>query len=188
MPEAPSPGAHGDSGLFWCGFLATGATLLASFGVTTLLPGAAQADPAHGNPTTPTDLAVGRPVTASSTDYAPTPPEFAVDGLNAVGVAGSGWRAGPGDPQWITVDPQAPRRISSVVLTFEAKPGDPAFDPTQSRSNTIGTEIQSSYAVAFSLDVSGDGENWSTVYQTASGTGAVTTIPLTNPVTARWVR
>ncbi|HEY4456763.1 MAG TPA: discoidin domain-containing protein [Pseudonocardiaceae bacterium] len=188
MPEESSPVPHGESGLSRRGFLATGATLLASFGLTTVLPGAAQAEPAHNTPATPADLAVGRPVTVSSTDYAPTPPEFAVDGLNSVGVAGSGWRAAQGDPQWIMVDLQAPCQISSVTLTFEAKPGDPAFDPTQSRSNTIGTEIQSSYAVAFALDVSGDGKNWSTVYQTAAGTGAVTTIPLTNPVTARWVR
>ena len=188
MPEESSPVPDGESGLSRRGFLATGATLLASFGLSTMLPGVAQADPAHNTPAAPADLAVGRPVSVSSTDYAPTPPEFAVDGLNSVGVAGSGWRAAQGDPQWIMVDLQAPCQISSVTLTFEAKPGDPAFDPTQSRSNTIGTEIQSSYAVAFALDVSGDGKSWSTVYQTTSGTGAVTTIPLTNPVTARWVR
>jgi hypothetical protein len=189
MPEDSSPQPRGESGLSRRGFIATGATLLASFGLTTMLPGApAQADPAHTTPATQADLAVGRPVAVSSTDYAPTPPEFAVDGLNSVGVAGSGWRATQGDPQWIMVDLQAPCLLSSVVLTFEAKPGDPAFDPTQSRSNTLGTEIQSSYATAFALDVSGDGQNWSTVYQTSSGTGAVTTIPLTNPVTARYVR
>ena len=189
MPEESAPVPDGESGLSRRGFLATGATLLASFGLTTVLPGSlAHADPAAKTPAAATDLAVGRPISASSTDYAPTPPEFAVDGLNAVGVAGSGWRATQGDPQWIMVDLQAPCQISSVVLTFEAKPGDPAFDPTQSRSNTLGTEIQSSYAVAFALDVSSNGKNWTTVYQTTSGAGAVTTIPLATPVTARWVR
>ncbi|HEV3357988.1 MAG TPA: discoidin domain-containing protein [Pseudonocardiaceae bacterium] len=181
-------------GLSRRGFITTGATLLAGFGLSTMLPataaqaqGLSPADPSHRTPTS-SDLAVGRPVIASSTDYAPTPPEFAVDGLNSIGVAGSGWRAAQGDPQWIMVDLQASCQVTSVVLSFEAKPGDPAFDPTQSRSNTTGAEIQSSYAVAFSLDVSGDGKDWTTIYQTSSGTGAVTTIPLTSPVTARWVR
>lgn len=166
-------------------FLTTSGTLLAAFGLSAAVPGTR----AFGVPSTPattTDLALGRPVTVSSTDYAPTPAEFAVDGLAQVGVRGSGWRATQGDPQWIVVDLQAQCRITSVVLTFEAKPGDPAFDGTASRSNTTGAEIQSSYAVAFDVDVSPDGTEWTTVYHTTTGTGAVTTIPLS--IQARWVR
>ncbi|WP_460465961.1 discoidin domain-containing protein, partial [Amycolatopsis acidiphila] len=91
------------------------------------------------------DLALFRPVRVSSTDYAATPAEFAVDGLAQVGTAGSGWRAAEGgDPQWIVVDLQGSCQVESVVLTFEARPGDPAFDAGGSRSTTSGTEVQSS--------------------------------------------
>lgn len=159
------------------GFLAGTATLLASFG----LPAAASADPR-------TDLALRRPVTVSSTDYAPTPGAFAVDGLTETGVRASGWRAATGDPQWITVDLQANCEISSVVLTFEAKPGDPAFDAAGSRSNTTGFEVQSSYSTAFELAVSTDNTTWTTVHSTLSGTGGVTTIALSQPATGRWIR
>ncbi|HEX8864633.1 MAG TPA: glycosyl hydrolase, partial [Lentzea sp.] len=134
------------------------------------------------------DLALFRPVSVSSTDYAATPAEFAVDGLAQVGVQGSGWRAGQGDGQWMIVDLQGRCDISSVVLTFEAKPGDGAFDANGSRADTLGTEILSSYAVVFDLDVSDDGRTWRTVYRTESGTGSVVTIPLTPSVRARWVR
>jgi hypothetical protein len=52
-----------------------------------------------------TNLAGFRPVQVSSTDYAPTPGEFADGGISAVGSpAGTGWRAAAGDPQWISVD------------------------------------------------------------------------------------
>lgn len=187
-PETASPPARAVSRR---GFLTTGVTLLAGFGLTAAIPGTqaiASAAPATRGANSTTDLALFRPVSVSSTDYAPAAPEFAVDGLPDVGVAGSGWRAAAGDPQWIAVDLQAPCQISSVVLTFEAQPGDPFFDETTSRHNTTGAEILSSYAVAFSLDVSTDGQFWTTVYHTTSGTGGVTKIPLANPVTARYVR
>ena len=109
-------------------FLSAGATVLATFGVSAALPGGrALADPVSPAPPN-TDLALYRPVAASSTDYAPTPPSFAVDGLSQVGVKESGWRAAQGDPQWISVDLQAPCRIEAVTLVFEADPGDPPFD------------------------------------------------------------
>ncbi|HEX3792114.1 MAG TPA: discoidin domain-containing protein [Pseudonocardiaceae bacterium] len=194
MPQEPATPVDQDSldsGVSRRRFLSTGATLLAAFGVSAAVPGAtAWAGPATANSTAPTstDLALSRPVTVSSTDYAPTPAAFAVDGIAETGVRGSGWRAVAGDPQWIAVDLQVPCRITSVVLTFEAVPGDPAFDPTASRSNTTGFEVQSSYPVAFTVDVSADGRTWTTGYQTTAGTGGVTTIPLSTPVTARWVR
>ncbi|WP_143264047.1 discoidin domain-containing protein, partial [Amycolatopsis kentuckyensis] len=136
--------------------LAAGTGLLAGFGLAAVLPGVASAAPAAPEGRR-TDLALFRPVQVSSTGYAATPAEFAVDGLAQVGVRGSGWRAAQGDGQWIVVDLQAPCAIESVVLTFEARPGDPAFDAGASRSRTSGFEIQSSYATAFDLDVSADG-------------------------------
>ncbi|KJK48229.1 glycosyl hydrolase [Lentzea aerocolonigenes] len=167
--------------------LTMGGGLLAGFGLGALVPATASAAPEPTAPQT-ADLALFRPVSVSSTDYAATPAEFAVDGLAQVGVQGSGWRAAQGDGQWMIVDLQGRCDISSVVLTFEAKPGDPAFDANGSRADTIGTEILSSYAVVFDLDVSDDGRTWRTVYGTESGTGSVVTIPLTPAVRARWVR
>ena len=74
--------------------LAAGTGLLAGFGLAAILPGVASAAPAVADSPAPkTDLALFRPVQVSSTDYAATPAEFAVDGLAQVGVKGSGWRA-----------------------------------------------------------------------------------------------
>ena len=178
-------------------FLSANATLLGGFGLAMAFPPAAQASPAKqagpesasGAPST--DLALYRPVTVSSTAYGPTPAEFAVDRLAVTGVGGTGWRAGGPDPQWITVDLQAPCRVESVVLVFEATISDPEWIPAQGGnpySNTTGWEIMSSCATAFQLDVSTDGSAWTTVYQTTSGTGGAVHIPLSQPVTARWVR
>ncbi|GHF49879.1 hypothetical protein FHX82_003815 [Amycolatopsis bartoniae] len=178
--------AHDSSGISRRNVLSAGTGLLAGFGVAAALPAAASAAPAQAP--AKTDLALFRPVTVSSTDYAATPAEFAVDGLAQVGVRGSGWRAAQGDGQWIVVDLQGRCEISSVVLTFEAQPGDPAFDGSASRSHTTGFEVQSSYAVSFDLDVSPDGRTWRTVHHTDSGTGGVVTIPLAPAVSARWVR
>ncbi|WP_326836091.1 discoidin domain-containing protein [Amycolatopsis rhabdoformis] len=189
LDQSGAPGA--ESALSRRHVLTAGSGLLAGFGLTAVLPGVASAAPASPAVTdghSSTDLALFRPVQVSSTDYAATPAEFAVDGLAQVGVQGSGWRAAKGDSQWIIVDLQGRCQVDSVVLTFEARPGDPAFDAAGSRSNTKGTEVQSSYATVFDLDISQDGKSWRTVYTTAQGTGGVVTIPLKPAVTARWVR
>jgi hypothetical protein len=162
---------------------------LASFGLAT-----AAGTPAHASAgtalapeaTTHTDLAANRPVAVSSTDYAPTPGSFAVDGLSETGVRGSGWRAAAGDPQWISVDLQAPCTIRSVTLTFEATLTDPAFNGDY--GSTYGTEVLSSAAVSFSLETSTNNKNWTTAYSTTAGTGATMDIALDKPVTARWIR
>jgi F5/8 type C domain/Exo-beta-D-glucosaminidase Ig-fold domain/Glycosyl hydrolases family 2 len=165
-------------------FLSAGATLLASAGVSAALPGAAEAAPAA--PPQPGDLALNRPVAVSSTAYAPTPGTFAVDGLPQVGVRGSGWRAATGDPQWISVDLQAPCRIEAVTLTFEATSADGSFDGNY--SDTDGDEILSSAATAYRLEVSSDGNAWTPVHEDADGKGGAQAITLAAPVTARWVR
>ena len=167
------------------GFLSTGITLLAGFGLATASPAEAVA---ATDGSTPTDLALFRPVTVSSTDYAATPGSFAVDGLAQVGLRGSGWRATQGDPQWMVVDLQGQCPVDKIVLTFDAKPGDPPFDFGKPRNGTTGLEIRTSYPTWYELDVSTDGEVWTTVYSTGAGTGAVNTIPLAKPTTARWVR
>ncbi|MEU3984448.1 discoidin domain-containing protein [Streptomyces sp. NPDC026672] len=172
--------------------LSAGSTLLAGFGLGMTLPGAvAVADSGHPQQSSRGELAAFRPVEVSSTDYAPTPAEFAVDGLDLVGVRGSGWRAAAGDPQWISVDLQALCDVESVRLVFEATADDPPFhdSPTGSpRDNTTGQEILSSCAVEFVVETSRDHSAWTAVYRTDSGRGGVVEIPLPKPVTARWVR
>ncbi|WP_405591645.1 discoidin domain-containing protein [Streptomyces sp. NBC_01190] len=174
--------------------VATGSTLLAGFGLGVALPGtsfAAESGKGAGGPAARGELASYRPVSVSSTDYAPTPGEFAVDKVGTVGVRGTGWRAADGDPQWISVDLQADCSVDSVRLTFEATVNDPVFTPSTSgnpRDSTTGQEILSSCAVDFVVETSRDGHSWTSVYRTTSGTGGVVDIPLATPVVARWVR
>ncbi|MEU1163239.1 discoidin domain-containing protein [Streptomyces sp. NPDC005921] len=173
--------------------LSAGTTLLAGFGLGTgPFTGAATADSGQPGPRgSRGELAAHRPVSVSSTDYAPTPAEFAVDGLGTVGVRGTGWRAAAGDPQWISVDLQAPCRVESLRLVFEATVADPPFTDSPNgspRNDTTGQEILSSCAVDFVVETSRDHTSWSAVYRTDSGTGGVMEIALPEPVTARWVR
>ncbi|MCX5355734.1 discoidin domain-containing protein [Streptomyces mirabilis] len=173
----------------------TGATLLAGFGLEGVLPApaaSAAADTAAGGKHSGTDeLARYRPVSVSSTAYAPTPGSFAVDGLGVPGVRGSGWRAGDGDPQWIAVDLQAVCDVTSIRLVFEAEAPDPVFTPPAGdnpHSGTTGQEIQSAYAVEFVLETSLDRASWTSVYRTTAGTGGAVSIQLPRPTAARWVR
>ncbi|MBP0458926.1 discoidin domain-containing protein [Streptomyces montanisoli] len=186
LPSSPLPSRRS--------IVASGSVLLAGFGLGVSLPASAYgAAPAgRGGPSAaPGELAAYRPVSVSSTDYAPTPGSFAVDGVSTVGVKGTGWRAADGDPQWISVDLQGLCRVDSVRLTFEATADDPPFTPADGsnpRNNTTGQEILSSCAVDFAVETSRDGHTWASVYTTTSGKGGVVDIPLGKPVTARWVR
>ncbi|MET9889032.1 discoidin domain-containing protein [Streptomyces sp. NPDC006465] len=172
----------------------TGSTLLAGFGLGTAFPGTGAATERQG-PDVPRgsaeELAVYRPVTVSSTDYAPTPGEFVVDRVHSPGVRGTGWRAAGGDPQWISVDLQAECRVTWIRLTFEADASDPVFTPPASGNwadGTTGKEILSSYAVDFVVETSRDRSSWASVYRTTAGTGGVVDIQLPRATTARWVR
>ncbi|MBM9510399.1 discoidin domain-containing protein [Actinacidiphila acididurans] len=173
----------------------TGSSLLAGLGLGAVLPAtsaAAQTAAAAGSGTaTRGELAAYRPVAVSSTDYAPTPAEFAVDTLTSTGVKGSGWRAAAGDPQWIRVDLQGTCDVDLIRLTFEATVNDPVFTPSTDGDpwdNTTGQEILSSCAVDFTVDTSLDEQSWTPVYRTTAGTGGVVEIPLTQPAAARFVR
>ncbi|ACU69978.1 coagulation factor 5/8 type domain protein [Catenulispora acidiphila DSM 44928] len=176
--------------------VAAASTLLAGFAVDTAFPSVGfAAEPGKagvpGHAPAPGELAMYRPIEVSSTDYAPTPGAFAVDRVTSAGVRGTGWRAAAGDPQWISVDLQAVCQVTSVHLTFEAAAGDPVFvKPTSGNwaDGTTGKELLSSYASAFVVEVSTDKKSWTSVYQTASGTGGAVVIDLAAPVSARWVR
>ncbi|MEU9239384.1 discoidin domain-containing protein [Streptomyces sp. NPDC048385] len=171
-----------------------GTTLLAGFGLGAVMPVPDAAAVPAGAPADlsgPGGLALYRPVSVSSTDYAATPGSFVVDRLSSPGVRGSGWRAGEGDPQWIAVDLQAVCEVSQVRLTFEADASDPVYTPPTTgnvHSGTTGKEIQSSYSLVFTVEVSLDGRSWVTVHRTTAGTGGVVSIRLPHPVRARWVR
>ncbi|WP_217555329.1 discoidin domain-containing protein [Streptomyces sp. GbtcB6] len=173
--------------------LSAGTTLLAGFGLG-MGPFATTATAGSGQPPRSSsggELAAYRPVSVSSTDYAATPAEFAVDGLGTVGVRGSGWRAAAGDPQWICVDLQARCRVESLRLVFEATVDDPPFTDSPNgspRNDTTGQEILSSCAVGFVIETSREGGTWTAVHRTDSGTGGVMEITLSEPVDARWVR
>ncbi|WP_432163587.1 discoidin domain-containing protein [Streptomyces tendae] len=172
----------------------TASTLLAGFGLSSVLPasGAHAAQRAdRAKPTATAELAVHRPVTVSSTAYAPTSGSFVVDRLVSPGVRGSGWRAATGDPQWISIDLQSLCEVTSVRLTFEADENDPVFTPPTTgnpASGTTGKEIQSSYAVEFVVETSTDNHEWTSVHRTTAGTGGVVDIRLSRPVVARRVR
>ncbi|MCQ6246610.1 discoidin domain-containing protein [Streptomyces malaysiensis] len=173
----------------------TGTTLLAGFGLSSVLPvpnAAAAPTGAPGAPATPGELALYRPVSVSSTAYAATPGSFVVDRLSSPGVKGSGWRAeGGGDPQWIAVDLQATCEVTHIRLAFEADASDPVYTPPTTgnvHSGTTGKEIQSSYSLVFVVETSLDNKTWTTAYRTTAGTGGVVKIQLPLPARARWVR
>jgi polyhydroxybutyrate depolymerase len=74
------------------------------------------------------------------------------------------WTSNYSDPQWISVDLQGMYRISGVTLYW---------GPT--------------YAPSYSVDVSDDKNNWTTVYSTTAGNGNAEFISFI-PVEARYVR
>jgi hypothetical protein len=82
--------------------MSAGATMLAGFGVSAPLRCRGScfdhADARRRSRGPTVELAQYRPMSVSSTDYAPTPAEFAVDAVASVGVKGTGRRAAQGDP------------------------------------------------------------------------------------------
>jgi eukaryotic-like serine/threonine-protein kinase len=74
------------------------------------------------------------------------------------------WSSGFSDPQWISVDLGAVRRISEIRLSWER-----------------------AYATAYRVQVSADGRSWTSVYRTTRGTGGEITIRA-GKVTGRYVR
>ncbi|MFF0120487.1 penicillin acylase family protein [Micromonospora arida] len=107
-----------------------------------------------------TNLAQGRPTTASSTQFLTShTPDKAVDGS-----LGSRWASSYNDNQWLRVDLGAARSVSRAVLRWEAAHG-----------------------TSYRIEVSGDGSSWTPVFATTTGNGGVDNATFA-PVTARYVR
>ncbi|WP_034590614.1 discoidin domain-containing protein [Hamadaea tsunoensis] len=107
-----------------------------------------------------TNVARSRPATASSIEATRLSPDKAVDGD-----ATTRWASAQGvDPQWIQIDLGTTTDLCQIVLAW-----------------------QTSYATAYRLEVSADGQSgWSTLYTTSAGTGGTQTIPVTG--SGRFVR
>ncbi|RAO51790.1 hypothetical protein LUPAC06_06475 [Micromonospora saelicesensis] len=106
-----------------------------------------------------TDLAQGRPVTASSVE-----PGSAHAAANAVdGNTTTRWGSAYADPQWITVDLGAAYAINRVRLAWET-----------------------AHARAYQLQVSPDSITWSPVHTTTAGDGGVDDLTVTG--TGRYLR
>jgi F5/8 type C domain/Glycosyl hydrolases family 16 len=105
-----------------------------------------------------TDIAQGKPTTASSVENASLPPANATDGNT-----GTRWSSAFSDPQWLQVDLGQTYNISQVTLNWEA-----------------------AYARAFQIQTSNDGANWTTIYSTTTGTGGVQNLAVSG--TGRYIR
>ncbi|MEZ0109886.1 hypothetical protein ABH920_003900 [Catenulispora sp. EB89] len=118
-------------------------------GATTAMITATDATGATGNATftwtvVGTDLALGKPTTASS---AQSGGNYAAN-LATDGNPNTRWSSTFSDPQWLQVDLGATHSITEVKLAWEA-----------------------AYAQAFQLQTSTDGSTWTTIYSTTTGSG-----------------
>ncbi|WP_426512007.1 discoidin domain-containing protein [Dactylosporangium sp. McL0621] len=105
-----------------------------------------------------TNIAQGKPTTASSSENAGTPASAATDGN-----AGTRWSSAFSDPQWLQVDLGQSYNLTSVNLNWEA-----------------------AYAKAFQVQTSNDGTNWTSIYSTTTGTGGNQTLNVSG--SGRYVR
>ncbi|MEV8515811.1 DUF1996 domain-containing protein [Dactylosporangium sp. NPDC051484] len=103
-------------------------------------------------------LSQGRPALASSTELGETPAAAAFDGNSA-----TRWSSQWSDPQWLRVDLGSTATISQVVLQWEA-----------------------AYATAFQIQTSPDGNAWTSIYNTTTGTGGTQTLNVSG--SGRYVR
>jgi beta-glucanase (GH16 family) len=94
-----------------------------------------------------TNLALGKPATASSVEAAGLEAANAVDGN-----AGTRWGSAFSDPQWISVDLGVTRSITGVRLNWEA-----------------------AYASSYSIQVSNDNATWTTVKSVTRAKGGLET-------------
>jgi uncharacterized protein CbrC (UPF0167 family) len=104
------------------------------------------------------NIALDKPVTASSSEISSLAPEKAVDGLS-----NSRWSSAFADNQWLAIDLGKRYDLSGIKLNW-----------------------QNSYGREYHIQISDDGTNWSTAFTEANGDGGVDSISLT--ASARYVR
>jgi hypothetical protein len=114
-------------------------------------------------PVNGTNIAVGKTVTASTSqadtgDGTCCQPGFAADGNFS-----TRWASAWADPQWIQVDLGSTQSFKHIQLGWE-----------------------SAYAKAYQIQTSTDGTNWTTIYSTTSGDGGFDDLDLTG--SGRYVR
>jgi hypothetical protein len=105
-----------------------------------------------------TNIAQGRPTTASSVENATSPPANATDGN-----LGTRWSSAFSDPQWLQVDLGQSYNINHVTLNWEA-----------------------AYGKAYQIQTSADGTNWTTIYSTTTGGGGTENLAVSG--TGRYIR
>jgi glucosylceramidase len=114
-------------------------------------PATATPTPTPGPTATPTsppstiNLALQKPVYASSAENAGSSASYAVDGNTA-----TRWSSAFSDPQWIYVDLTAVYKVNRVKLNWEA-----------------------AYGKAYQIQISSDATTWTTVYSTTTGDGGI---------------
>jgi hypothetical protein len=114
--------------------------------------------PPTTTPPSGTNIAQGKPTTASSTENATFPASNATDGNT-----GTRWSSGFSDPQWLQVDLGQSYNLSNVTLNWEA-----------------------AYAKAYQIQTSNDGTNWTTVSSVTNGDGGTDSLNVTG--SGRYVR
>jgi hypothetical protein len=106
----------------------------------------------------PPNIALGKPVTASSAESSSTPASAANDGSLS-----TRWSSAFSDPQWIRIDLQSVYNLSGARIFWEA---------AASRN--------------FEIQVSSNGTTWASVYSTSSGDGGTDSFVFSSA--ARYVR
>jgi hypothetical protein len=114
--------------------------------------------PPATTPPTSTNIAAGKPATASSLENAGYPAAQAVDPS-----ATTRWSSAFSDPQWLQVDLGQTYNINHVKLNWEA-----------------------AYGKAYQLQTSNDGNNWTSIYSTTTGDGGTDDLAVTG--TGRYLR
>jgi F5/8 type C domain/Ricin-type beta-trefoil lectin domain/Putative Ig domain len=104
------------------------------------------------------NIALGKPTTASSQENAGTAAGNATDGNT-----GTRWSSAFSDPQWLQIDLGSSVSVCKVVLNWET-----------------------AYGKAFQIQVSNDATTWTSIYSTTTGTGGVQTLTVSG--TGRYLR
>ncbi len=107
-----------------------------------------------------TNLAEGKPTSASSNETSDYVPQYATDHKML-----TRWSSQYSDPQWIMVDLEANYDISQVRLLWEV-----------------------TYAKSYEVQFSNNASDWCSLFQTDAGDGGVDEINFSRPINARYVR